>query len=479
MITVTFRKLIALMIVCLATPSVSAAAQPYSEQESGAVEAFVNATFAGSEFAMVVGMIDENGTHVFGAGPLDNGTNMTADGDTLFEIGSVTKTFASLLLLEMAHRGEVQPDDPVWKFLPDEVRVPDYQGTPITLENLAAQDSGLPFNATNHIDADTLTSYNAYSVSDLYEFLSGYVLTEAPGTRFTYSNVGFSLLGHVIDRISGSGFESLLIDRVLDPLDMADTRITLSAEQASRMAAGHGADGERTGNYDFQVMQAAGALNSSVNDMLKYLAAQLGTSQTPLLSVIEQSHETRHENQPNVGKTAMPWIDRNVFQPDGANFLGHAGGSPGYSAFAGFDKGLQRGVVVLTNQTLQEADRRVWIAESLGWAILQGLPITPERGYQLVFELTGLGIGLELDQTTGFVRINQVFPQSAAGRAGLQAGTLIRTINGTSTEDKSMQECLDLMQGPEGTVVRLELMDPAADILRLVELTKDRFLTLG
>ena len=121
-------------------------------------------------------------------------------------------------------------DNPVGMFLPNEVRVPDYNGMPITLLNLAAQDSGLPFNSTNLIAADTLTAYNAYAVSDLYEFLSEYDPGQAPGTEFQYSNVGFSLLGDALGEVAESDFQTLLINRILDPLDR--TRRT-SAERRS------------------------------------------------------------------------------------------------------------------------------------------------------------------------------------------------------------------------------------------------------
>lgn len=461
-----------------AAPVPQAAPQPFTDAEHNGIAGFVEENFNDSDFGVVIGVIDDDGSTVYSAGHPDAGTDREVNGDTIFEIGSITKTFTSLLLLDMVRRGEMETEDPVSDYLPDGVRMPSYEGQEITLLNLAAQDSGLPFNADNLIGADTLTAYNAYTVEDMYAFLSGYELTVAPGTRFQYSNLGMSLLGHVMEKRSGEDFETLVATRILKPLGMDDTGIVLTPEQRDRMAIGHDGNGNRTGNYDLQAMQAAGALNSTARDMLKYLAAELGFVETDLAPLIEQTQIVRHEDGGNFGNSAMPWVDRGVYQPEESRFYGHAGGTPGYSAFVGFDTDKKRGVVVLTNQRLVESNRRLWMSESLGWTLLQGLPLTPERGSQPVYKLTGLGIGLEPDEGSGFIRINRVFQESAAGRAGVQTGAQIRAVNGVSVENRSIQETLDLMAGPAGTRVRLELADPALQETRTIELTKSEFLTL-
>src|SRR5262245_59461012 len=135
-------------ILLLATSIHSSASAADSYEDS--VQAFLRDNFDHASAGMVVGIVDERGSRVYSAGKLDNGTDRAVDGDTVFEIGSVTKTFTALLLLDMAQRGEVKLDDPVAKYLPEAVKVPAHDGKKITLVNLAAQDSGLPFNADNH-----------------------------------------------------------------------------------------------------------------------------------------------------------------------------------------------------------------------------------------------------------------------------------------------------------------------------------------
>lgn len=152
------------------------------------------------------------------------------------------------------------------------VKVPTHGGKEITLLNLAVQDSGLPFNADNLSNKTFPANYNDYTVGDLYAFLSEYKLPREPGAKFDYSNVGMSLLGHVMELETGADYESLVVDRICQPLSMTSTRIKLTPELKARMATGHAKDGKRAPYYKLQVMAGAGALCSTANDLLKCLS---------------------------------------------------------------------------------------------------------------------------------------------------------------------------------------------------------------
>src|SRR6476469_3328162 len=116
------------------------------------------------------------------------------DGNTVFEIGSITKVFTNTILADMVSKGEVRLDDPVSKFLPTRVHVPERNGKKITLLDLATQSSGLPRLPSNLNPADATNPYADYSVTQLYEFLSSYVLTRDIGSQYEYSNLGMGLL---------------------------------------------------------------------------------------------------------------------------------------------------------------------------------------------------------------------------------------------------------------------------------------------
>jgi CubicO group peptidase (beta-lactamase class C family) len=206
---------------------------------------FLHDNFDGKNVGMIIGFVDEHGSRIFSAGKLDNNTDQEVNGDTIFEIGSVTKTFTSLLALEMAQRGEIKLDDPVAKYLPKSVKMPGYGGKDITLLNLAAQESGLPFNTDNLSGKDWVESFNNYTAENLYAFLSGYTLTNEPGANFQYSNLGMSLLGHIMELRAGANFESLVVNRICKPLQMDSTRIKLTPEMKARFATGHDENGKR------------------------------------------------------------------------------------------------------------------------------------------------------------------------------------------------------------------------------------------
>ena len=437
---------------------------------AGEIKTFLQENFANANSGMVIGLVDEHGSRIFSAGNLDNGTTAPVNGDAVFEIGSITKTFTALLLLDMAGRGEMKLDDPVAKYLPASVKVPMRDGKEITLLNLAAQDSGLPFNADGLSGKDWVARYDAFTVENMYSFLSGYTLTTGPGVKFQYSNIGMSLLGHAIALKAGTRFESLLLNRICRPLHMESTCITMTPELKARAAVGHDESGKRAPDYQLQALAPAGALHSTANDLLKYLSANLGLAPSGLRPLMEKMQVIRHRDSPEMGKTAMPWYDQSVYNPPGTEFFGHGGGTAGSSTFIGFDKRQHRGVVVLSNQNTIHSS-------TVGWRILQCAPLNGmnARTMQPVREYVGGGIAFDLDKQTGTLRITKVYPNTSAALAGLSPGLIIQKIDGIPTAGKSLADCLAIARGTVGTKIRLELITLDGSQTNAVELTRQKF----
>ena len=166
---------------------------------------------------IVVGIVEPTGRRViaYGKGSKEDGTPV--DGDTVFELASVTKAFTSLLLADAVTRGEVALSDPVAKYLPPSVRMPERGGRSITLHDLATHTSGLPREPSNLQPKDPSNPFADYSVEQLYEFLSGYQLTRDIGSEFDYSNLGAGLLGHVLAQRAGTDYETLVRARITGP----------------------------------------------------------------------------------------------------------------------------------------------------------------------------------------------------------------------------------------------------------------------
>jgi serine-type D-Ala-D-Ala carboxypeptidase/endopeptidase len=476
-----FRLLSVVLVVVCATPLTAAQQRRFTDVHADGIRSLLQQEFAEGNSGMVIGLLDEHGSRVFSAGKLDNGGDREVDGDTIFEIGSVTKVFTALLLLDAVRRREMKLDDPVAGYLPQPTKVPTFKGKEITLLNLAAQDSGLPWNPDNLdrvLDQDRKTTsldgfrqaVDAYTAQDLYAFLSKHELTREPGAGFQYSNVGMSLLGHAIALNANADYESLVVDRICRPLKMDATRIKLSPAEKVRLARGHWLDGKPAEHVNFQVQQPAGSLLSTTNDLLKFLAANLGFTQTELTPLLSDMQVIRHADSPRFGKTAMPWFDEGLYNPPGSELPAHGGGGFGNLAFIAFDKKKRRGVVVLTNQMKVNP-------AGIGWTLLQGLPLTRENITFFVREIVGLGFALETDEKTALPRLMSIYPKSPAGKAGLSVGLVIQKINGASVEGKSLQDCLGMMVGPIGTKVRLDLVDPRRNETKSVELTREKFLT--
>jgi CubicO group peptidase (beta-lactamase class C family) len=397
-----------------ASPLVSAE-DAFSTLEVEGLRSFLEHSFSNKAAGMVVGLVDKNGTKIVARGKLDNGTDKEVNGDTVFVIGSITKTFTVLLLQDMVERDEMKLADPVAKYLPALVKVPNRNGKEITLLHLAAHDSGLPFDADNLLlaNAPDGNPFAGYTVEKLYTFLSGHTLRRDPGAEYEYSNVGSALLGHAIALRAGKSYEALIIERICRPLQMESTRITVTPELRTRLATGHEKSGERVAVWDLGTYAPAGALRSTANDLLKYVSANLGLGVSSLTPLMERMHAIRRTQSPGIvpgetfGNTGLAWMDFGVYQPPGMQLLGHGGGNGGFSAFVGFDKMQRRGVVVLVNQPAA-VGRPYWI----GWRLLQGAPL---RGQDIATveplrEYVGSGISLDLDKQTGGGPHNQGVP---------------------------------------------------------------------
>lgn len=295
---------------------------------------------------LVVGVVEPKGRRVVAYGSLAKDDKRPLNGNTIFEIGSMTKVFTSLVLMDMAQKGEVAVTDPVAKYLPASVKVPERNGRKITLQDLATQSSGLPRLPTNFKPKDPLNPYADYTPELLYEFLSGYELTRDIGAQFEYSNLGVGLLGHALSLRAGMNYETLLRTRVLGPLGMNSTGIALSSEMRGRMAVGHGPNLNAVPNWDLAALAGAGALRSDANDMLTFLAANLGYVKTPLAAAMAEEISIRRPGGAPDMEIAYNWF---IQTKSGRSIIWHNGGTGGYRTYMGFDPKSRTGVVVLSN----------------------------------------------------------------------------------------------------------------------------------
>ncbi|HEY5073594.1 MAG TPA: serine hydrolase [Pyrinomonadaceae bacterium] len=297
---------------------------------------------------IVVGLVDEKGTRIISYGKPSVKSDQTVNGDTVFEIGSVTKVFTATLLADMVERGEVSLNDPISKYLPKSVKTPTRNGKEITLLDLSTQTSGLPRLPGNFAPKDIQNPYADYSVEQMYAFLSSYTLTRDIGSQYEYSNLGVGLLGHLLTLRAGKDYETLVRTRICQPLKMDSTRVKLTPEMQARLATGHNPALLPVPNWDLPTLAGAGALRSTVNDMLKFVAANLGLNKSPLLAAMQMTHQSRHDTETPDLEIGLNW---HILKKFDTVIVWHNGGTGGYHSFIGFDPKARKGVVVLSNST--------------------------------------------------------------------------------------------------------------------------------
>jgi D-alanyl-D-alanine-carboxypeptidase/D-alanyl-D-alanine-endopeptidase len=304
----------------------------------------------GRNVGIVVGIVNACGNEIFSYGKTALSGGQDVDENTVFEIGSIGKLFTALLLAEMVQRGEVSFEDPIEAFLPSNVTVPTYNGESIKLIDLATHTSGLDIIPENLSPADENNPYADYTVEQLYEALASTSLDHATGTQYEYSNLGMGLLGHILSLHSGLSYEDLVIALIANELGMPDTRVHLTAGMQNRLATGY-RDGEAFPLWDIPTLAGAGALRSTVRDMLTFLAANLGLKDTPLYTAMQITHSPRFPVNASM-QVALAW---HVSEIGKIEIIEHHGATGGYWAFAGFVKETQTGVVILTN-SFQDID---------------------------------------------------------------------------------------------------------------------------
>lgn len=304
---------------------------------------------------LVVGATDGPDTAVAAAGPtprLDCPPHRA-----VFEIGSVTKVFTALLLAIAVERGEARLEDPLSAHLPPGSRVPRRGDTEITLLHLATHTSGLPrlpphflWEALRHRE----DPYAGLTTARVLATLAETRPRRDPGERFRYSNFGGGLLGLALAYTAGVDYETLVRERIARPLGMSDTMITLDEDRLSRVAPGTKRRGKSAGPWTLSGLAGAGALRSTVADLLTFVRAQMGVLPAGLPADLAAAIPVTHEERGRGGRLApalrmgLGWL----LLPIGRQKLEtvwHNGGTGGYRSYVGWAPAIHSAVVVLSS----------------------------------------------------------------------------------------------------------------------------------
>ena len=311
------------------------------------VDKAVNEFFSNlNNVGAVVAVIIDGSTSYYHYGEAEKGQGKLPADNTIFEIGSISKTFTGILLAQAVLDKKLSLEDDIRKFLPNECENLELDGKPILVKHLSNHTSGLP-----RLTDDLATTpgyneqdpYNHYSAAMYYNYLARVKLESVPGTKQEYSNTGVAILGFILEKVYVKSYEQLLTTYITNPLKMSSTLVTVPSKQESNFASGY-ADGKETPHWNLAQTSAAGGIRSTVSDMVLYLKANMADA-TPAIAL---SHKQTFNN----GKDAigLGWF---LYQTKGYSLIWHNGGTGGFTSYTSYLKDKNVGVVVLTNSSSQ------------------------------------------------------------------------------------------------------------------------------
>lgn len=305
-----------------------------------------------SDVGLVIGIYRKKESRILCYGVKDRQTNVKPDGNTLFEIGSITKTFTAALAQKLNDEGVINLRAPVQTYLPKDVKMPKYGDNPVTLFHLANHTSALPRmpdNFRNQVNESDPFAHYTKQLS--YEFLSHYQLKRKAGEVPEYSNFGMGLLGLVLSEETGTSYQELIKNKLFDPLNMERTTITITPELAANVARGHNVHGEETPYWHFtEAFVGAGGLKSTANDMILYIKANLYPAYSSLGDTLSGTHRpTAVVDKTRNRKIGLSWNIWPYGKSHEKRLYLHNGRTGGFSSFVGFSKDDELGVVVLSN----------------------------------------------------------------------------------------------------------------------------------
>lgn len=333
---------------------------------------------------IAVAIFENDKPQFFYYGLADVGSKEPVTAKTLFEIGSITKTFTCSVLSYLVQTKAISLEDAAQNHLPSSIQLPKKNSKSVTLLHLATAHSGLPRMPGNFSPADQNNPYIDYTEKEMTAFLNNCELKNEPGTTYEYSNLGMGLLGFILTQEKNKAYGDMVKDVIFTPLGMKQTYI--SGEVTKSLATGYrDTNPVKAWTWNSRsVLTGAGGILSNAEDMLKFLTSQWADN-TPLSSAFKAARQERADAGGPVMQIGLGWHIREH------KYIWHNGGTGGFRSFAGFDPEKKRAIVILTNSTTGADDLGFhWLDETVPLkAIKKPIKLDPGvvKEYEGVYEI--------------------------------------------------------------------------------------------
>jgi len=294
---------------------------------------------------IVIGLVGAARNRVVAYGARSTADPRPPDASLLFNVGSISKLFTALLLTDAVRRGELRLEDPLKLHLPRGTKIPDFEDRPITLIDLVTHTSGLPVMPDDAPPESDQAAYARYSREQLFAFLAGYRLSVAPGSRWLYSNLSAVLIVEALTHRTRQSLASLLQSRVLQPMGLSSTYLSIDTAPRSRVIPGHDLDLRELPLEPASVLAGYGGMYSSARDLMKFVAAFMSYEHTSLNPAMTAMLKTRRPIVTYAGEQAL---GPQIFGDGDDVQIGHSGSTSGHAVSLTWTPG-RFGVVALSN----------------------------------------------------------------------------------------------------------------------------------
>lgn len=324
-----------------------------------------------TQVGLSIGIIKDGITYTFHYGSTEKGNHLRPTDSTIYEIGSVSKTFTGTLLAQAITEGKLNLDDDIRKYLPDNYPNLEYEGHPIKIKHLANHTSGLPLllpdipglfrHPQDSIPVIINALYRNYTRASFWQDLHKIEIQTQPGYKANYSNPGAQLAGFILEKIYNNPYGSLVKKYITEPLEMTYTNVTYTENSKNRLfAKGYNSKGKKMPyNHTLSILQPAGGICSSVKDMLNYLKMHLDETNT----TIKLCHQPSFGDT-NTYTTGLFWQLSKL--PGGKSIIWHTGATFGFSSYCAICPDLNSGIIILSNEyDISSLEKLTYLANTI------------------------------------------------------------------------------------------------------------------